>query len=62
MEKLKERLRRIRKQDVLLWMIVAAALFLTLHWASPGERWERGRRILFLTLLIFCIRKNREKQ
>ena len=61
MEKLKERLKRIRKQDVLLWLVIAAALFLTFQGAPSHERWERGRRILFLTLLIFCIRKNREK-
>ena len=61
MEKLKESLRGIRKQDVLLWMIVAAALFLTLHWASPGERCERARRILLLSVLICWFSRSRKK-
>jgi len=61
MEKLKEKVKGIRKQDVLLWTIVVAALFLTLHWAPPGERWERGRRILLLTVLICWFNRSRKK-
>ena len=61
MEKLRERLRGIRKQDVLLWTIVVAALFLTLHWAPPGERWERARRILLLSVLTCWFSRSRKK-
>ena len=61
MEKLKEKVKGIRKQDVLLWTIVVAALFLTLHWAPPGERWERAGRILLLTVLIYWFNRSRKK-
>ena len=61
MKKLKENAKRIGKQDVLLWLVIAAALVLTLRWMPPHERWERGQRILLLTILICCFSRNRKK-
>ena len=61
MEKLKERLGRIRKQDVLLWLVVVAVLFLTIQVAPPHERWKRGQRILLLATLIYCSNRTRKK-
>lgn len=61
MEKLKEKLKGIRKQDALLWLVVVVALFLTLQASSPHERWERGRRILLLSLLICFFNRGRKK-
>ena len=61
MEKLKEKVKGIRKQDVLLWIVIAALLFLTLHASPPHERWERGRRILLLSLLICYFNRSRKK-
>jgi len=60
-EKLKERLKRVRKQDVLLWLMIAALLFLTLQASPPHERWGRGRRILLLTVLICWFNRSRKK-
>ena len=61
MEKLKERLKRVRKQDILLWLVIAVLLFLTLQASPPHERWERGRRILLLTVLICWFNRSRKK-
>ena len=61
METLKEKLKQIRKQDVLLWIIIAVVLFLTLHGIPPHERWESGRRILLLTVLLYYTNRNRKK-
>lgn len=61
MEKLKERLKRVRKQDVLLWLMIAALLFLTLQASPPQERWERAGRILLLTVLICWFNRSRKK-
>ena len=58
MEKLKKRVKRIRKQDVLLWIGIAIMLLLTLHGTSPQERWERARHILLLTVLLYYCNRN----
>lgn len=60
MERLKEKLKQIRKQDALLWIIIAVVLFLTLHGTAPHERWESGRRILLLTVLLYYTNRNRK--
>ena len=62
MEKLKERLKRVRKQDILLWVLIVICLLWMLLSGPPDERRERGRLFLFLLLFNYCIRKNREKQ
>ena len=61
MEKLKEKVKGIRKQDALLWLVIAVVLFLTLQASPPHERWERGRRILLLSLLICYFNRSRKK-
>ena len=61
MEKLKAKLKQIRKQDILLWGLIVICLLWMLSSTPPDERWERGQRILLLSLLICYFNRSRKK-
>lgn len=61
MKNLKETLKKLSKRDIFLWVLIVILLFWMLSRTAPNERWEKGQRILFLTLLLYQIHSHRKK-
>ena len=50
-----------KQRDILIWILIVIALFLTLYWTEQGERSKVAGRILTLAVLSYKTRDTYNK-